>query len=331
MSYLTFALTIALATVLLAEFVNGWTDAPNVIATVVSTGGLSPRTAIGMAVVMNTLGAMAGTEVAATVGKGIVAPVALTLPAITGAMLSIVAWGTFAAKAGLPVSKSHALLAGLAGAAFQGGGWDALHWDGWVKVGIGLLCSLGLGFAGALVIGKLIIAVAGRASPTRARKRFDYLQIAAAAFMAFNHGLNDGQKFMGVFALTMMAGGAMQVFEIPFWIVIICALTMGLGTSCGGWRIIRTIGMKLTRLTAWQGFAAQFSASCTIFGASIFGIPLSTTHTITTAIVGATASRRTADIRWGVLRRVVLAWVVTFPVCAVLAYVAALAANTLFG
>lgn len=331
MSHMTFALAVALAAVLLAEFINGWTDAPNVIATVVSTGGLSPRTAIAMAVVMNTLGAMAGTEVAATVGKGIVAPVALTLPAITGAMLSIVAWGTFAAKAGLPVSKSHALLAGLAGAAFQGGGWEALYWDGWVKVGIGLFCSLGLGFAGALVIGKLIIALAGRASPTRARKRFDYLQVAAAAFMAFNHGLNDGQKFMGVFALTMIAGGAMQVFEIPFWIVIICALTMGLGTSCGGWRIIQTIGMKLTRLTGWQGFAAQFSASFTIFGASHFGIPLSTTHTITTAIVGATASRRTADIRWGVLRRVVLAWVVTFPVCAALAYVAALVANRLFG
>jgi inorganic phosphate transporter, PiT family len=331
MSFLTFALVIALTAVLLAEFVNGWTDAPNVIATVVSTGGLSPRAAIGMAVVMNTLGAMAGTEVAATVGKGIVAPVALTLPAITAAMLSIIAWGVFAARSGLPVSKSHALLAGLAGAALQGGGWQALHWEGWAKVGVGLVCSLGLGFAGAFLIGKLIIALAGRSSPTRARKRFDYLQIAAAAFMAFNHGLNDGQKFMGVFALTMMAGGAMQVFEIPIWVVIICALTMGIGTSCGGWRIIQTIGMKLTRLTAWQGFAAQLSASLTIFGASHFGIPLSTTHTITTAIVGATASRRAADIRWGVLRRVVLAWIVTFPVCAALAYVAAFAANHVFG
>jgi inorganic phosphate transporter, PiT family len=331
MSYLTFALVIALTAVLLAEFVNGWTDAPNVIAIVVSTGGLSPRAAIGMAVVMNTLGAMAGTEVAATVGKGIVAPVALTLPAITAAMLSIIAWGVFAARAGLPVSKSHALLAGLAGAALQGGGWQALQWEGWAKVGVGLVCSLGLGFAGAFLIGKLIIALAGRSSPTRARKRFDYLQIAAAAFMAFNHGLNDGQKFMGVFALTMMAGGAMHVFEIPIWVVIICALTMGIGTSCGGWRIIQTIGMKLTRLTAWQGFAAQLSASLTIFGASHFGIPLSTTHTITTAIVGATASRRADDIRWGVLRRVVLAWIVTFPVCAALAYVAAFAANHVFG
>jgi PiT family inorganic phosphate transporter len=136
---------------------------------------------------------------------------------------------------------------------------------------------------------------------------------------------------MGVFALTMMAGGAMQIFEIPLWVVIICALTMGIGTSCGGWRIIQTIGMKLTRLTAWQGFAAQLSAAVTIFGASHFGIPLSTTHTITTAIVGATASRRAADIRWGVLRRVVLAWIVTFPACAVLAYVAAYVANNLFG
>jgi inorganic phosphate transporter, PiT family len=330
MELMTIALLVALATVLAAEFVNGWTDAPNVIATVISTGVLSPRPAIVMAVVFNVIGAMGGTAVAATVGAGIVAPWAMTLPAITATMLTIVAWGSIAAKLGIPVSKSHALLAGLAGAGLAGGGWDALQWTGWQKVGIGLVCSLGLGFLGALLIGKLVIIFAGSARPTPAKRNFDRLQLLSAGFMAFNHGLNDGQKFMGVFALTMLAGGATQVFEIPFWIILICALTMGIGTSFGGWRIIETVGMKMARITSWQGFAAQTSAAFTIFGASHFGIPLSTTHTITTGIVGASASMRTYDVRWGVMRRIVLAWCVTFPFCAGLAFVAALAANRLF-
>ena len=199
--------------------------------------------------------------------------------------------------------------------------------SGWTKVGIGLLASLVLGFVGAFVIGRLVILIAGRARPVRAKRTFDNLQIASAAFMAFNHGLNDGQKFMGVFALTMLAGGAADVFEIPFWVIVLCAVTMGVGTSFGGWRIIETVGSKMARITSWQGFAAQTSAAFTIFGASHFGIPLSTTHTITTAIVGASASRRTYDVRWGVLRRIVLAWCITFPFCAALAFVAALVAN----
>src|SRR5262245_6467536 len=192
----------------------------------VSTGVLSPRLAVVMAVIFNILGAMGGTAVAATVGRGIVEPSAMTLPAITASMLSIIAWGTLAARLGIPVSKSHALLAGLAGAGLAGGGWAALQWTGWQKVGIGLVCSLGLGFCGAFLIGRLVITMFGRARPTPARRTFDRLQLLSAAFMAFNHGLNDGQKFMGVFALTMLAGGATSVFEIPWWVVLVCALTM---------------------------------------------------------------------------------------------------------
>lgn len=175
----------------------------------------------------------------------------------------------------------------------------------------------------------MVIWLAGNTRPTRSKKVFDRLQILSAAFMAFNHGLNDGQKFVGVFALTMLAGGATKVFEIPFWVMLICAVTMGIGTSFGGWRIIETVGSKMTRLTSWQGFAAQTSALFTIFGASHFGIPLSTTHTITTAIIGASASRRTYDIKWRVLRRIVLAWCLTFPCCAGLAFAAALLANAI--
>ncbi len=323
MGWLTIGLAIALLAVLVAEFINGWTDAPNAIATVVSTGVMSPRSAIAMAVILNTVGAMAGTAVAATVGKGIVESSALTLNAITAAMFAIIAWGSFAAKVGLPISKSHSLLAGLAGAGFAGGGLAALQWSGWLKVFLGMFCAIPFGFFASFLIAKAIVNFAGRMRPGRAKPLFDRLQIASAGFMAFNHGLNDGQKFMGVFALTMLLGGATSKFEIPYWVIIICALTMGLGTSFGGWKIIETVGSKMTRIVSWQGFAAEASASTTIFVASMFGIPLSTTHTITSCIVGAGASRRLADVRWSVLKRIVLAWVVTFPVCAFVAYVAA--------
>lgn len=330
MSALSLALIIALSTVLIAEFVNGWTDAPNAIATVVATGVMSPRSAILMAVIMNTVGAMAGTAVAKTVGQGIVAPSALTLPAITAAMLSIIAWGTFAARVGMPVSKSHALLAGLAGAGFAGGGFAALQWAGWQKVLIGMVLSIGLGAIAALALGLLVIRLSGGSKPGRTKPFYDRLSILSACFMAFNHGLNDGQKFMGVFAMTLFAGGAIDKFEIPYWVIVVCALTMGIGTSAGGWRIIKTVGARMTKLQSWQGFAAQTAAGLTIFGASHYGIPLSTTHTITSGIVGAAASKRLSEVRWGVLKRIVLAWIVTFPVCAAVAYFAALAANALF-
>lgn len=330
MSAMSFALILALTTVLMAEFVNGWTDAPNVIATVISSGVMSPRAAILMAVVMNTVGATSGTAVAATVGKGIVDPAALTLPSITSAMISIIAWGTFAARAGLPVSKSHALLAGLAGAAFAGGGLQALQWAGWEKVIIGMVLSIVLGGVAAFVIGLVVVFLAGGSKPARSKSLFDRLTLVTACFLAFNHGLNDGQKFMGVFATTLLTGGAMATFEIPFWVILICALTMAAGTSAGGWRIIRTIGSRMTRLQSWQAFAAQAAAGFTIFGASAFGIPLSTTHTITSGIVGAAASRRTSDVRWTVLKRIVLAWLITFPVCFAAAYVAARVVNRLF-
>lgn len=330
MTWLTVGLLVALFAVLWAEFINGWTDAPNAIATVVSTGVMSPRNAVLMAVILNTIGAMAGTAVAATVGKGIVESQFLTLPAITAAMVAIIVWGSFAAKVGMPISKSHALLAGLAGAGLAGGGLQALQWSGWTKVFVGMFCAIPFGFFASILLGKLVIRLAGNAKPTRAKHLFDRLQIASAGFMAFNHGLNDGQKFMGVFALTLFLGGATDKFEIPFWVILVCALTMGIGTAAGGWKIIETIGAKMTKIVSWQGFVAEASASSTIFVASMFGIPLSTTHTITSCIVGVGASRRVSDVRWGVLRRIGLAWIVTFPVCGLIAYVAAIFANWLF-
>jgi PiT family inorganic phosphate transporter len=242
-------------------------------------------------------------------------------------MLSIIFWGSIAAKLGLPVSKSHSLLSGLAGAGFAGSGLAALQWEGWLKVAIGMASSIVMGISCAWLIARLIIRYFGGSSPGPAKRRFDNLQVLSASFMAFNHGLNDGQKFIGVFALTLLAGGITREFTIPYWVILICAFTMGLGTTFGGWRIIETIGSRMTRIVSWQGFAAETSASLTILGASTYGIPLSTTHTITSSIVGVGAGKRAMDVRWGVLRRIVTAWLVTFPFCAMIAYCAALVAN----
>lgn len=316
--------------VLAAEFVNGWTDAPNAIATVVSTGVLSPRIAVPIAVVLNAVGATAGTAVATTIGKGIIAASAVTLPTIAAAMVSIIAWGMFAAHKGLPVSKSHALIAGLAGAAIAGGGFSALLFDGWRLILIGLVGSVFFGFFGAFVLGKIIVATAGNTSPTRSKRTFDVLQIVSASFMAFNHGLNDGQKFIGVFTLVLVIGGVIPSFAIPLWVILLCAGTMGVGTSLGGWRIIRTVGKKMAHIKSWQGFAAETAASSTIFAASHLGIPLSTTHTITTAIAGASSSRRFSEVKWGVFSKVFQAWVFTFPICGALAFTAASLVQALF-
>lgn len=313
--------------VLAAEFVNGWTDAPNAVATVISTGVASPKIAVPAAVVLNALGTTAGTAVAATIGKGIVETSAVSLASIAAAMISVILWGIFAAYRGIPVSKSHALIAGISGAAIAGGGFGALMWSGWKLVFIGMLGSIAFGFLGAYVIGKIIIFCAERASPTRAKRLFDGLQLLSASFMAFNHGLNDGQKFIGVFVLVLMLGGVLEAFEIPLWVILLCAVTMGLGTSLGGWKIIRTVGKKMVHIKSWQGFAAETAASTTIFIASAFGVPLSTTHTITSSIAGASSSRRIQDVRWGVLGHIIQAWVFTFPICGALAWGAATLAN----
>lgn len=326
---ITTGLLIVLFLVLVAEFVNGWTDAPNAIVTVVSTRVMSMRSAVIMAVILNTLGTMAGTAVAVTVGKGIVTQSAITLPAIAAAMITIIAWGTLAGKVGMPVSKSHALLAGIAGAGVAGGGFDALLWDGWTKVIIGMLLAIALGFVAAHLLGRAIIVFAAQATPTRAKRIFDHLQRISAGSMAFNHGLNDGQKFVGIFALVFVLGHVTEKFTITMPIILICAVTMGLGTALGGRKIMKTVGQKMTALTSWQGFAAETAASITIFGASMYGVPLSTTHTINSAIVGAASSKRMRDVRWGVLRSIVAAWVLTFPICGALAFFAATIANRL--
>ncbi len=310
------ALVIALLLVLAAEFTNGWTDAPNAIATVVSTRVLSPFRAVIMASVMNILGALlTGTAVAATIGSGIVEPEVIGLYTISAAMITVVVWTTAAWYFGIPTSETHELVAGLTGAGLATAGSSALLWHGWQKVLIGLGLSTILGFAFGFLSMLAIYWLFRRASPNFIRTTFGRLQILSAAFMAFSHGSNDGQKFMGVFALALVLGGVLPEFRVPLWVILVCGLMMGLGTSVGGWRIIRTMGFRLTKLEPVNGFAAEGSASAAILLASSLGIPLSTTQTISTAIMGVGATRRLSAVRWGVTRQIVLTWLLTFPAC----------------
>jgi PiT family inorganic phosphate transporter len=311
----------ALLLTLAAEFVNGWTDAPNAIATVVSTRVLSPSLAVLMAAVLNIVGTLVtGTAVAATIGTGIVNPEIITLPVVIAATLTIVLWSTAAWVYGIPTSESHELIAGLTGAGLAAAGPSVLLWEGWRKVLIGLGFSTFLGFFLGMVVMTSLYWILRRTRPSFVRIIFSRLQILSAAFMAFSHGSNDGQKFMGVFALALVLGGKMTHFAIPVWIMLLCGTVMGLGTAFGGWRIIRTMGFNITKLEPVNGFAAESSGSIAILLASRFGIPLSTTHCIGTSIMGVGATNRFSAVRWGIAGNIVMAWIITFPVCFALGY-----------
>lgn len=323
MSELSLGLLLVLFLVLAAEFVNGWTDAPNAIATVVSTRVLRPGTAVVMAAILNFLGAMSGTAVAATIGKDIVETEAINLTTVGAAMVAIVFWSTLAWRFGLPTSESHALVAALSGAALATSGFDALLWEGWRKVLIGLLFSTFLGFGLGWLIVVAIMWIFRRSSPGRVQGTFGKLQVLSAAFMAFSHGSNDGQKFIGAFSLALVLGGVLPEFAVPWWVILVCSVVMGVGTSVGGWRIIHTMGTRMVKLKPHQGFAAETGAATAIELASRLGIPLSTTHTINTAIMGVGAAKRFSAVRWGVVKEVVIAWILTFPICGAIAWLTA--------
>ena len=320
---LSLVVLIVLGLVLAAEFVNGWTDAPNAIATVVSTRVLSPTRALILASVLNFLGTLSGTAVAATIGTGIVRPEIINVYTVGAAMVGIVFWSTLAWYYGLPTSESHALIAGLTGAGLATAGPEALLWAGWKKVLVGLGFSTFLGFFGGLTLMVLIYRLWAKASPATVRRLFGKLQILSAAFMAFSHGSNDGQKFIGAFTLVLLLSGIIPTFHVELWVILLCAVMMAVGTAVGGWRIVKTMGLHLTKLEPVHGFAAETAAALTIMLASHFGIPLSTTHTINTSIMGVGATRRFSAVRWGVSRNIVTAWILTFPVCGVIAWAAA--------
>jgi inorganic phosphate transporter, PiT family len=311
----------------LFEFANGWTDAPNSIATVVSTRVLRPLPAVVMAGALNLVGALSGVAVAELIAEGIVSTEFVTLNTIAAAVFGATLWALGAQYFGLPSSESHALIAGLLGAGFAAGGLDALLGEGPRAAGIGLISSPVGGFLIALLLMVAIFWGFRKIRPNVVRRIFGRAQLASAAFMAFSHGANDAQKTMGIVALAIFLGKPENQgralpadFTIDIWIIVSCALVMGFGTMIGGWRVIRTIGLRLTKLEPVHGFAAETGAAAVIFGAARLGIPVSTTHAIGSAIMGVGATERLSAVRWGLAGQVVSAWILTWPSCALLGY-----------
>lgn len=315
MFYFVFAMA------LLFEFVNGFTDAPNSIATVVSTRVLRPIHAVIMAALLNLAGAaLTGTAVAKVISKDIVDTDVVTLPTLAGALLGASVWSMAAQRFGIPTSESHGLVAGLIGAGVAVGGFDVVIGKGTNKVLFGLVTSPVLGFFVGLSIMLLIYWVFRRMRLGMVRAIFGRAQLLSAGFMAFSHGSNDGQKTMGVIALTLFLAGRQETLEIKPWVILVAATVMGLGTAFGGWRVVRTLGVKMTKLEPVQGFAAETSAAGLILAASRFGIPVSTTHVIGSSIMGVGATKRFSAVRWGVAGHIVLAWILTWPGCGIIAY-----------
>ena len=329
---ITIGLVIVITLVLASVFVNGWTDAPNAIATVVSTRVMSPRAAVAMAAVFNFLGVLLmGTAVANTICSIVrLVPGKEALAVVGAAQLSIVMWAVAAWRFGIPTSESHALIAGLTGAGLASSradvvGVGAVNWDAWNKVFQGLGISSLLGFASGFLVAWLVVLLFRRVSRGAANAFFSKAQIVSAAAMAFSHGTQDGQKFMGVFALALALGGVLPfsaggAIGIPLWVMIMCSLIMALGTSVGGYRIIKTMGIDMVKLEKYQGFSAEVAASVCLLGSTVLGIPVSTTHTKTTAIMGVGLQKGLHGVKWGIVMEMFAAWILTFPVCLLIGY-----------
>jgi inorganic phosphate transporter, PiT family len=330
------ALVISIVLVLGVIFVNGWTDAPNAIATVVSTRCMSPRAAVIMAVCLNTVGAFVMTLINAKVAVTIMNMVSFKsstenqpLIVMAASLFAIVVWATAAWYFGIPTSESHALIAGVTGGAIAlGNGFSAINFGEWQKVLIGLGVSSILGFAAGFLFAKVIMITFKSVKRVFSERFFTGGQIFGAGCMAFMHGAQDGQKFMGVFMLALFLNGAVSKnasgsFDIEWWLIILCSLVMGLGTSAGGYRIIKAVGMDMVKLEKYQGFAADLAAAGCLLLSSLIGLPVSTTHTKTTAIMGVGSARRLSSVNWGVVKEMVLAWILTFPGCGLISYLMA--------
>lgn len=305
---------------ILFDISNGWNDSANAIATVVSTRVLTPAKAVILSACMNILGAFLTTAVAKTIGKDIVDPKAITEIVVAAALFSGFAWNCAMTWLGLPISASHALIGGLIGASVSYGGVGILNIAGITKIFSALITSPALGIFFGFVFMKLILKFFGTLPVGVINRNFGKLQILSSSFMALSHGSNDAQKVMGIITLSLVSGGYLQSVEVPFWVVLICAVAMGLGTAFGGWKVIKTMGVSMLKLEPVHGFAAETSATVIILGASQLGLPVSTTHVIATSIMGVGATRRLSAVRWGVAGKIALAWVFTLPACALLAW-----------
>ena len=314
-------------------FVNGWTDAPNAIATCIGTRSMGVRAAILTSAVFNFLGVFIMTHINSSVASTISNMVDFgdntkeALIALCAALFSIVVYSVVAARFGIPTSESHSLIAGLSGAAIaMHNGLEGINMQEWVKVLYGLVLSLALGFAIGWIFCKIITIICVNVDRRKANKFFQGAQIVGAAAMSFMHGAQDGQKFIGVLFLGMaFCNGQSSVFgmTIPVWLMLLCSVTMGLGTSVGGEKIIKSVGMDMVKLEKYQGFSADLSAATCLLFSSLFGIPVSTTHTKTSAIMGVGAVKRLSAINFSVVKDMMLTWVFTFPGCGIISYIMA--------
>ncbi|MDQ1357052.1 MAG: inorganic phosphate transporter, PiT family [Acidimicrobiaceae bacterium] len=305
------------------DFTNGFHDAANAVAVSISTRALRPLTALGMAAGLNVVGALVSTKVAATVGKGIITTPAGThgLVIVFSALVGGIAWNVLTWRLGLPSSSTHALIGGLVGAAL--GAASTVKWDGILtKVVLPMAASPVIGFVVGYLLMVAILWTFRRARPTVVNRRFRGAQSVSTAAMAFSHGTQDAQKTMGVITLALVATGHLRTFRVPYWVIFAAAAAMGLGTLAGGWKIIRTLGNRITTLDPPRGFAAQTSASAVLLiSAYVYAMPVSSTHVMTSSIMGVGATRRLSAVRWGVAQQVVLAWVLTIPGAAATAWV----------
>jgi PiT family inorganic phosphate transporter len=304
---------------LLFDFSNGWHDSANAIATVVSTRVLSPLTAVLMAGVLNVAGAFMSTAVAKMVGAGIVIPTAVTQGVVAAALAGAILWNLFTLLLGLPTSSSHALIGGLIGASVTYGGWAVVKLTGLRSVLEAMVLSPLFGFLVGLTIMMAISWLFFRVTRALAVRLFSRLQLISAGFMAFSHGANDAQKAMGIITLALLSAGQIETPEVPRWVIVACALAMGLGTAVGGWRIVRTLGMRIMQLEPVHGFAAETGAATVLLATASLGLPVSTTHTITSSVMGVGVVKRFSAVRWGVTARILYAWIFTMPGAALLA------------
>jgi len=302
--------------------VNGFNDAANAIGASVGSRSLSPRNAVMLAAVFNFAGAATGLEVAKTIGKGILVPEAISYLTVIAALAAVIVWGGVASYWGLPVSITHSFITGLAAAGAATVGIDAIQWNVMGRVLSSVAAAPVLGFIGGFVLMIILFWVFRQSAPARMRIIFSRLQWITTAFLAYSHGKNDGQMPIGVItmALVIYTGQAALWDGVPFWVIGLSAIAISSGMAFGGWRVIKTVGLKVTALQPVHGFAANLSAAGVIELASHFGIPVSTTHCASTAIMGVGSTRRFSAVRWGVAGNIVLAWILTFPICAVLGY-----------
>ena len=310
------AVVVIIILALVFDFINGFHDAANSIATVVSTRVLSPRVAVIWAAFFNFIAFLFfGLHVANTIGKGIVQPTAISMVVVAAALASAIVWNIITWYFGIPSSSSHALIGGMAGAGVAHAGMGVLEWNGLTKVLVSIVASPILGMILGFLFMTAVIWICRKASPAKVDRWFRRGQLFSAALYSLGHGGNDAQKTMGIIAVRLFSAGCLgPEFHVPLWVVLACQAAMGLGTLFGGWRIVKTMGMKITKLRPVGGFCAETGGAVTLFTATALGIPVSTTHTITGSILGVGATANASAVRWGVAGNIVLAWIFTIPI-----------------